>query len=160
MVIRWSVLFTIALAVIAAGCSPAPTRPNILWIYVDDANANIGVYGETQVETPNLDRLAAEGVMFTHAFMTAAVCSPVRSALITGMYQTSIGAHHHRSSRARGAGVDIPNHHAIHLQEHVKTLPRLFHEAGYYVTNGRIDGKPGKTDYNFEYDLDEMYDGG
>lgn len=148
-----------ALVILTEGCSTAPTRPNILWIYVDDANANMGVYGETQVATPSIDRLAAEGAMFTHAFMTAAVCSPVRSALITGMYQTSIGAHHHRSSRARANRVDIPNHYAIFLPQHVRTLPEMFRAAGYFVTNGNIDGKPGKTDYNFEYDFDEMYDG-
>jgi arylsulfatase A-like enzyme len=51
------------------------------------------------MSTPNVDRLAREGTKFSSAFVTAPVCSPCRSALITGMYQTPIGAHHHRSGR-------------------------------------------------------------
>jgi arylsulfatase A-like enzyme len=155
------VLLIVMTVGMATSCSRSRVslRPNILWICVDDAKANMGVYGEAQVRTPNIDRLASEGVMFTSAFMTAAVCSPSRSALMTGMYQTSIGAHHHRSSRARANGVDIPNHHAVRLPSHVRTAPAMFREAGYFVTNGDIDGKPGKTDYNFEHNLKEMYDG-
>ncbi|MFM7130496.1 MAG: sulfatase-like hydrolase/transferase, partial [bacterium] len=72
-------------------------RPNILWFVVDDMSANFSCYGEKLIETPAVDRLAREGTRFANAFVTAPVCSPCRSALITGMYQTSIGAHHHRS---------------------------------------------------------------
>src|SRR5574341_1494589 len=74
-------------------------RPNIVWFVVDDMSANFSCYGEKLIQTPHVDRLAREGTRFTHAFTTAPVCSPSRSALITGMYQTSIGAHHHRSGR-------------------------------------------------------------
>ncbi|MFN9938976.1 MAG: sulfatase-like hydrolase/transferase, partial [bacterium] len=76
--------------------APAADRPNVLWIVVDDMSADFTCYGSTAVATPHVDRLAAEGTRFTHAFVTAPVCSPCRSAFITGMYQTSIGAHHHR----------------------------------------------------------------
>src|SRR5687767_819922 len=72
-------------------------RPNILWFIVDDMSANFSCYGEKVIQTPNVDRLAREGTRFSRAFVTAPVCSPCRSALITGMYQTSIGAHQHRS---------------------------------------------------------------
>ena len=68
-------------------------KPNIIWIIVEDMSCHFGCYGETSIQTPNVDRLAAEGVKFNKAFVTAPVCSPSRSALITGMYQTSIGAH-------------------------------------------------------------------
>lgn len=126
----------------------AKDRPNILWFVVDDMSANFSCYGETSIETPNVDRLAKEGVRFTNAYVTAPVCSPCRSALITGMYQTSIGSHHHRSGR----GVE-----RIHLPEGVTALPVLFQQAGYYTCNG--DGLPSakeqkleKTDYNFEWD--------
>src|SRR5262245_12933250 len=70
-------------------------RPNVLWFVVDDMSANFSCYGEKLVQTPAVDRLAREGTRFANAFITAPVCSPCRSALITGMYQTSIGAHNH-----------------------------------------------------------------
>lgn len=130
----------------------AESRPNVLWIFVDDMSANFSCYGEKVIQTPHVDRLAREGTLFTHAFVTAPVCSPCRSALITGMYQTSIGAHHHRSGR----GVE-----KIHLPDGVQPIPALFQQAGYYTCIG--DGLPaegdaeqtvrfGKTDYNFEWD--------
>src|SRR4051795_12611149 len=88
--------FVLAPAVAAA----EPLRkPNIVWIIVDDMSPNFSCYGETTIRTPHVDRLAAEGTRFTSAFVTAPVCSPCRSALITGCYQTTIGAHHHRSGR-------------------------------------------------------------
>jgi arylsulfatase A-like enzyme len=128
-----------------------PSRPNIVWIIPDDMSANFSCYGETAIQTPQVDRLAAQGVQFTNAYVTAPVCSPCRSAFITGMYQTSIGAHHHRSGRGRLK---------IHLPDHVKLVPQLFQEAGYHtsITGWPPNGKLGKTDYNFEWD-ESIYDG-
>ncbi len=60
-------------------------RPNILWIVVEDASPHLGCYGETTIETPNLDRLAREGVRYENAVVTCPVCSPSRSAMVTGM---------------------------------------------------------------------------
>ncbi len=122
-------------------------KPDILWIVVDDMSANLGCYGETSIATPNLDRLAREGTRFTRAFTTAPVCSPSRSALITGMYQTSIGAHQHRSGR----GVE-----KIRLPEGVETVPARLRRAGYrtLITSWPPTKAPGKTDYNFEWDRD------
>jgi len=125
-------------------------RPNIVWIIAEDMSAHFGCYGETTIETPNVDRLASNGVRFSKAFVTSPVCSPVRSALITGMYQTTIGAHQHRSSRSDKA--------PIYLPEPVRMVPKLFQEAGYATFNGNISGRTGKTDYNFEFDRD-LYDG-
>jgi N-sulfoglucosamine sulfohydrolase len=85
--------------------SRAADRPNILWLITEDMGPELACYGTTQVETPNIDRLAAEGVRFTRAFSTAPVCSASRSAFITGMYQTTIGAHNHRSHRDDGFGL-------------------------------------------------------
>ncbi|MDP1799453.1 MAG: sulfatase [Planctomycetaceae bacterium] len=138
----------------------SPPRPNVLWIIVDDMSANFSCYGETLIPTPHVDRLAAEGTMFRKAFVTAPVCSACRSALITGMYQTTIGAHHHRSGR----GVE-----KIHLPDGVVPVPTLFRHAGYFtcigsgLPNVSRSGKKaanrglGKTDYNFEWDA-KMYD--
>ena len=56
-------------------------KPNILWIFIEDASCHISCYGEKAIQTPNIDALAVEGVRFENAFVTAPVCSPSRSAL-------------------------------------------------------------------------------
>src|SRR5262245_36572065 len=128
-------------------------RPNVVWFVVDDMSANFSCYGEKLIQTPNVDRLAREGTRFSRAFVTAPVCSPSRSALITGMYQTSIGAHNHRSGRGEMK---------IHLPMGVTPVPALFKQAGYYTAIGGplVKGTDNlaKTDYNFEWD-EKMYDG-
>ncbi|MDB4770806.1 sulfatase [bacterium] len=127
------------------------SRPNIVWILVDDMSGHFGYQGEKLVSTPHVDRLAKEGIIFTQAYATAPVCSTFRSALITGMYQTTIGAHHHRSSR----GIL-----KIQLPSDVVPIPKLFRDAGYYTSNGNADGtRPGKEDYNFDYKRQNLYDG-
>lgn len=127
-------------------------RPNIVWIIVDDMSANFSCYGETTVRTPHVDRLAAAGTRFSKAFVTAPVCSPCRSALVTGCYQTTIGAHHHRSGRGEAK---------IKLPGEMVPVPRLFQQAGYYTCIGgfgAIGKRLGKTDYNFAWS-ETMYDG-
>jgi len=123
----------------------ADERPNIVWIIPDDMSANFSCYGETAIETPNVDRLAERGVKFTNAFVTAPVCSTCRSAFITGMYQTSIGAHHHRSGRGELQ---------IRLPDGVGMVPELFQDAGYHtsISGWPPNGRLGKTDYNFQWD--------
>jgi len=158
-----------AAAIAVTGCAgdthsafhaAARKRPNILWIIAEDMSPNWSCYGETTIETPNIDRLAEEGVMFRNAFVTSPVCSPSRSAMITGMYPTTIGAHHHRSSWPGSE---------IHLPKQMKLLPEFFRENGYYTANGgskttvyhkdvqRKNKKMGKTDYNFVWDR-SVYD--
>lgn len=129
------------------------TRPNILWIVIDDVGLELSCYGEQAIQTPNMDRLAREGTRFTRAFLTAPVCSTARSAMITGMYQTSIGAQNHQSGRGAAK---------IQLPDGVEPVPALFQRAGYYTCNGGFPLKPnviGKTDYNFEWDS-SIYHGG
>ena len=145
----------------------AADRPNVLWFVVDDMSANFGSYGETTIATLNVDRLAKEGTRFSRAYVTAPVCSPCRSALVTGMYQTTIGAQHHRSGRGELK---------INLPAEVTPTPKLFQQGGYFtcIGSGLTDldfrGLPfgagkgkkaktggagnrlGKTDYNFEWD--------
>jgi len=119
-------------------------RPNILWIAVEDISPFLGCYGYDN-PTPNLDRLAEGGLRFTNTFMPAPVCSPCRSAMITGMMHTTLGTHNHHSSRTEET--------AIHLPAHVRTLPELFRDAGYFTFN------QGKDDYNFWYDREDLYAG-
>ncbi len=103
-------------------------RPNILWISIEDFSPKLGCYGDRLAVTPNIDKLAAEGVRFTNAFATSPVCSAARSCLITGRYVTSTGMHHHRSRPK--------------LPPDVRGFPALLRESGYYTTNRS------KTDYN------------
>jgi len=150
MIVR---IFTVALLLTTTTAARAEERgrPNVLWIVVEDMSQHFSYAGETTIETPHVDRLAAEGVVFERAYVTAPVCSPSRSALVTGMYQTSINAHHHRSYRGE-IQQDLPSP--------VRTVPELFKEAGYYVSNGQdADGaRRGKQDYNFNVPKD-LYDG-
>ena len=142
----------------------ADDRVNILWFVVDDMSANFSCYGEQTIQTPHVDALAKDGLRLTRAYATSPVCSTFRSALITGMYQTTIGAHHHRSGRGE---------HRIQLPEGVRPVPAIFQDAGYYTCIGsglpdfdfrfeprsaRSEYRRGKTDYNFDWDT-AIYDG-
>jgi len=134
--------------------SPQPRmgkdHPNILWVYLEDTNPWMSCYGDEVVKTPNIDKLAEGGVRFDRAYMTSAVCSPTRSAVITGMYQTAIGAHEHYSSFSvwRGNEMEVwdPNHMGV------RTLPEILKAAGYYTFN------EGKDHYNFVFSDEDLYD--
>lgn len=109
--------------------SPDQTaRPHILWITAEDIGPHLGCYGDAYAMTPNLDRLAREGVRYTHAFATAPVCSPARSCLITGLYATSLGTQHLRS--------------AFPIPDEFRGYPSYLRAAGFHCTNNE------KTDYN------------
>ena len=141
-------LVGLSLAVGALLSNAADARPNVLWIISDDLGVELGCYGENLVATPNLDRLAAEGARYTHAFATAPVCSAARTALITGMYQTTVGGHHHRTHLMPTLGPDT------------SPVTELFRKAGYWVCNlGSPDGSKSraKEDYNFEHG--DLFDG-
>ena len=122
-------------------------KPNLLWIYGEDLYPDLGCYGTPVVETPVLDRFATEGTLFTNAFVTCPVCSPSRSAIITGRYQTSFGAHNHRSKRETPLPGDI------------RLITDYFRDAGYFTSNssGPPNDRPGKTDFNFLHE--DPFDG-
>ena len=84
------------------GAQPSPI--NIVWIVIEDASPHLGCYGESLIKTPNIDQMSREGIRFKNAFVTAPVCSPSRSAMISGMYQTTLGAHNHRSQNSSKKG--------------------------------------------------------
>jgi arylsulfatase A-like enzyme len=139
--------FTLALVCALAAAAHAAVRPNILWLIADDMGVEAGCYGTPLMHTPNLDRLAKEGARFTRCFTTAPVCSPSRSAIMTGMYQTTINAHDHRSLTVLPAGV--------------KTITDYFRQAGYFTANLKKIA-PGleshaKTDFNFK--VERPFDG-
>src|SRR5438067_4094070 len=80
----------------------AAERPNILWLIAEDFGNHLSCCGTKEVWTPHLDKLAADGVRHARFYTTSPVCSPSRSAFMTGMYQTTIGAHKHRAHRDDG----------------------------------------------------------
>jgi N-sulfoglucosamine sulfohydrolase len=97
----------------------AATR-NVLLIIADDQGRDLGVYGNPILRTPNLDRLAAQGTLFTNAFATVSSCSPSRSVIYTGLYSHSNGMY--------GLAHDVHNQH---LLPSVRTLPQFLKAAGY-----------------------------
>ena len=116
---------------LTTGCKQKPPEelPNILWITSEDNSAYFtGCYGNTFATTPNIDKLAGEGFLYTHAYCPHAVSSPSRNCIITGVYANSNGNIQMRS--------DYPK------SEAVRTYVEYLHQAGYYCTNNS------KTDYN------------
>lgn len=111
----------------------AVRRPNIVWISNEDMGPRLGVYSDTTARTPVLDRLAKESVRYTHAFTTAPVCAPSRAAIITGMYQTAIGAQHMRTTEDRVP--ELPGPYLAVPPFYVKAFPEYLRAAGYYTTN-------------------------
>lgn len=111
-----------------------PRRPNILWLTVEDISPYLGSYGHKHAHTPNLDRLAKQGIRYTQAYANAPVCAVARSALLTGMHSPAIGTHQMRSRPQ--------------LPASIPAYPKLFRGAGYYCTNNV------KTDYNSSYEGD------
>lgn len=103
-------------------------RPNILWISAEDHGPDLGCYGDTYASTPNLDAFAARSLRYDKASSNAPVCAPARTTIISGMYPTSLGAHHMRSK--------VPS------PKYLTFFPNFLRDAGYYTTNNS------KEDYN------------
>ncbi|HBE42203.1 MAG TPA: sulfatase [Bacteroidales bacterium] len=117
-------------------------KPNILWISTEDMSPHLGCYGDNTAKTPNLDRLASQGVRYTNVFTTAAISAPCRAGIITGMYQTSIGCMHMRTTSYRRSAENPIQFTAV-PPHYVKAFTEYMRVAGYYCTNNA------KTDYQF-----------
>lgn len=123
----------------------AVKRPNIIWLSVEDMSPRLGCYGDQTVPTPNIDRLAREGVRFTNAFTTAGVCAPSRNAIITGRIQTSNGGHNMRTlMNTYPEKTGLPRSYSVVMPVGVKHFAEYLRAEGYYCTNNA------KTDYQFE----------
>ena len=110
-------------------------RPNFVWLNTHDVSArNLGCYGDDYATTPHLDKLAEEGVRYANAFACGPICSPARTSIFTGMHQTTVGTHHHRSFTRR--------------PDFVQMLPHYLMAAGYNCS--AIN-----TDLNTDIDPDE-----
>ena len=118
----------------------ATELPNILWLTSEDNGPHLGCYGDKYADTPNLDGLAAKGMIYTRAISNAPVCAPARTTIISGMYPTSTGAEHMRSM--------------TQLPKGFKMYPVYLRELGYYCTNNS------KEDYNLAKDGEVWNEGG
>ncbi len=114
-------------------------RPNILCLVSEDNNPYIGAYGDKVARTPNIDALAARGVLFRNAYSVAPVCAPSRFSLLTGMDPRSCSPAQHMRAEAR-------------LPDGFKTYPELMRTAGYFCINNP------KTDYNCAIDPKTIWD--
>jgi len=125
----------------------SPSKTNVLWLYFEDVSGWFSCYGDKVIETPHIDALAKSGIRFDRFYTPAGVCSATRSAVITGMMQTTIGAHHHRSCRPTFRGRSMGDAYDKNvLPSDVRPLPMIFRDAGYYTFN---EGG-GKDDFNFD----------
>ncbi|MHC4442044.1 MAG: sulfatase-like hydrolase/transferase [Planctomycetota bacterium] len=124
-----SFILSLIINVIMTAGTAAGQPPNILWITCEDISPDLGCYGDRDAVTPNLDRFAAQGTLYKHAFAVTGVCATNRTCLITGVYSTSLGSHNMRSQ--------------TRLPDQIKCFTEYLRQAGYYCTNNV------KTDYNF-----------
>ncbi len=144
---KWLALAGCFFAAYLASAQEQP--PNIIWLMAEDISTDLACYGTAGVQTPNLDRLAAEGTRYTNAFSTNPICSPNRSAMMVGVHQNKINAHQHRSNRS------------IPLAEPYRPITYWLRQAGYTCVLGheKVMGKGRKTDVNFQHDQLGPYDG-
>lgn len=118
----------VVLSVIVPVWAAAAERPNIVWLTSEDHGPEMGCYGDPVARTPNVDALAAKGMLFTFAWSNHPVCAPARTAIISGLYANSSGGIHMRSH--------------VPMPDGAKLYPEFLREAGYYATNNV------KEDYN------------
>lgn len=152
-------LFFITLACTAIGQStkkPRKNHPNVIYICADDLGyGDLSCYGATKISTPNLDRLAANGIRFTDGHATSATCTPSRYAFMTGEYPW----------RKKGTGI-LPGDAALIIPTDKTTLPNLFKKAGYQTgivgkwhlglgdavaKDWNKEVKPGPNEVGFDY---------
>ena len=125
-----SLFLSLPLCGIILNSSFGAERPNILWLTSEDHGPHMGCYGDAYATTPNVDALAAKGMLFKHAWSCAPVCAAARTTIIAGMYSPSTGGEHMRSM--------------VPMPKGTKMYPQFLREAGYYCTNNS------KEDYNLE----------
>lgn len=134
---------------------------NVVWISCEDMGPLLGSYGTPNIKTPNLDKLASEGVRYTNAYATVGVCSPSRFSIMTGMYAAGIGAHNMRTGNFHNyktpeqesyktyikvrdkTGRNVPEYSVV-PPPHVKCFTEYLRANGYYCANNF------KCDYQFK----------
>ncbi|MDE0359719.1 MAG: sulfatase-like hydrolase/transferase, partial [Rhodospirillaceae bacterium] len=113
-------LFVLALPAARLLAQPT-TPPDILFIAIDDLNDWVGpLDGHPQAKTPNMDRIAERGMVFTNAHSTSAMCNPARTALMTGLSPATTGVY-----------VNQPDWRTMEIFQDIRTIPGYFQDAGY-----------------------------
>ena len=133
---------------------------NIIWISCEDIGPILSTYGSETINTPNIDRIAAEGVKYTNAYSTVGVCAPSRFSIITGMYPARLGAHNMRTGNHNNykspedvfhkldkgildkSGKNVPEYEVV-TPSYVKLFPEYLRAENYYCVNDN------KCDYQF-----------
>jgi len=125
----FSLAFLASLPHVACAQAPALSHPNIIYIYADDMGyGELGCYGQAKIRTPNLDRLASEGMRFTQHYAGAAVCAPSRCMLMTGK---DAGHSYIRGNYELGGFEDDKEGGQMPLPEGAFTIAQLMRKAGY-----------------------------
>ena len=157
-----------------SSCEKPTTRPNFLFIVVDDlGHKDLGVTGSDFYESPNIDKIAHEGIIFTQGYSNSSVCSPSRASLLTGFYPPVhgitdwIGAKHGEDWRSIGRQTKLlPSDYVKHLPFEMTTLPEVL-KANAYKTFfagkwhlGSIEQQSLPTDHGFEINKGGYHKGG
>ncbi len=157
-----AVLLFTPLAALNAADEPAK-KPNIIFIYADDWGwGDLGCHGSTWLKTPNLDRLASQGTDFQQFNVLNPVCSPSRTAVMTGMYPARFSVHQHFAAPAQNHERGMPDW----LDPKAPSLPRFLKQAGYrtahfgkwHLTNRETESAPKPEAYGYDEAL--VFNGG
>ena len=167
-------LFAFCFVFSVAGQNSSKKPLNVIWISVEDMGPVLSSYGNKSIQTPNIDRLANEGIKYTNAYATVGVCAPSRFSIITSMYPARLGAHNMRTGdhnnfkwpedvkfrQNKGvvdkSGENIPDYEVV-TPSYVKPFTEYLREQGYYCVNDD------KCDYQFNAPFtawDDVYGGG
>jgi len=121
---KYYIFFSMILFSLSKVTAQSNTKPNVIVIYTDDQGAiDLGCYGSDDIYSPNIDKLAKEGIRFTQAYVAAPVCSPSRAALLTGKYPQNAGV--------PGNTGHTPGSHGMPADQY--TLAELFKDNGYHT---------------------------
>ena len=141
-------------------CKSTNEKLNVIWISCEDMGPVLGTYGVNEISTPNIDKLAEQGVKYTNAYSTVGVCAPSRFSIITGMYPARLGAHNMRSGnfytykdpdkltykQNKGvvdkSGENVPEYEVV-TPANVKVFTEYLRNENYYCVNNN------KCDYQF-----------
>ena len=141
-------------------CKSTDEKLNVIWISCEDMGPVLGTYGVNEISTPNIDKLAEQGVKYTNAYSTVGVCAPSRFSIITGMYPARLGAHNMRSGKfytykdpdkltyrqnkgvVDKSGENVPEYEVV-TPANVKVFTEYLRNENYYCVNNN------KCDYQF-----------